>query len=54
MVLLLPFVFVVLIVGKHVANINSMAVIVNGGNQPDFIACDIKNGQFANLICVRE
>src|SRR5690348_13816933 len=46
----LPVAAIILCVSQHVANIDLVPIIVNGGDEAIFIAADVKNGEHANLI----
>ena len=41
-------------VGQHVADINPVSIIVHCGNQSNFVAADVKHGEFPNLVSVRK
>jgi hypothetical protein len=52
--LLFPIAGVVLTVGQHVADVDFVSIIVHGGDQSNFVAADIKDGEFSDLVCLRE
>ena len=50
----LPVAAIILRVGQHVANIDLVPVIGDGGDEPVFIAADMKDGEYANVISTRK
>jgi hypothetical protein len=39
---------------QHVADINLVSIIVESGDELNFVASNIKDGEFSALICLRE
>ena len=40
--------------GQHVADVNLVSIIMQSGDQSNFVPADIEDGKFSNLIRVRE
>jgi hypothetical protein len=39
---------------QHVADVNLVSILMDRGDQSNFVACDIKHCEFPNLIGVRK
>ena len=39
---------------QHVADVNLVSIIMHGGDQSNFVASDIENSKFPDLICMRK
>ena len=40
--------------GQDCADINFLSVVVDGGNEANFVAANVKDGELADLIGIRE
>jgi hypothetical protein len=52
--LLFPFARIVFRVSQHVADVNLVSIIMHGGDQSNFVAPDVEDGELAYLVGVRE
>jgi hypothetical protein len=50
--LFFPFACVVLAMSQDVADVNLVSIIMHGSNQSNFVATDIKHGEFSDLVGV--
>jgi len=51
---LLPFIPVILGMGQNMTDIDPLSIVVDCYYQSGFVPTDVKNGEFANLICAGE
>jgi hypothetical protein len=53
-ILFFPVASVVFLMSQHVADVNLVSILMDRGDQSNFVACDIKHCEFPNLIGVRK
>jgi hypothetical protein len=52
--LFLPFACVVFLMSQHVADVNLVSIIMHRRDQSTFVAADIEDGEFPDLISMRK